>query len=129
MAEGVTISDFPNPPEGSPFRLREVKKISIPHPYGIKAAHVVVASDKFGGRLGEEAIKYAERQGITCFICQGQYKFEDHTNDLTLVIEVDSGQHNLNSLPGLKEYLLSIKMRAEELGVKGFAFPKPGQVV
>ena len=127
MDKVVTISDLPSPPEGSPFRLREVKKISYPHPYGIKAAHVGIAADKFSGRLGEDAIKYAERQGITCFICQGQYKFEDHKTDLTLVIEVDDNKVNLNNVPGLKEYLLSIKEKAEALGIKAFAFPNPSQ--
>lgn len=127
----VTISDFPFPPEGSTFRLREVKKISVPHPYCIGPGHVGMASDKFGGILGEAAIEAAERKGIGCQWgppgrrCQLSYK--EHTTDLTLVIEVSGDLHRLNDVPGLHAYLLAIKAQAEALGVKAFAFPKASQ--
>src|SRR3990172_4362622 len=126
MDERVDISLLPKPPEGSTFRIRECKKIAAPHPYCIGSGHVVHASKYFNGMLGTDAIKSAERQGIHCAICKGQYKFEDHTNDMTLVIEVEDND-NLNKIPGLHAYLVAIKAKAEELGIKGFAFPRRGQ--
>jgi hypothetical protein len=124
--ETLNIAAFPQPPEGSTFRLRECKKIAVPHPYVIGAGHVGIASDKFGGRLGIPAIEAAERKGIGCQWRGCQLSHKEHTNDLTLFIEVESNS-NLNSIPGLHAYLVSIKAQAEALGVKGFAFPKVGQ--
>jgi len=126
MDETLDIAAFPAPPEGSTFRLRECKKISAPHPYMIGVGHVVHASDKFNGRLGVEAIESAERKGIHCQWRGCQLSYKEHTNDMTLIIEVDQNS-DLNAVPGLHAYLVAIKAQAEALGVKGFAFPRRGQ--
>lgn len=131
MSDTLDTGVLPQPPEGSTFKIRECRKIASPHPYVIGAGHVGIASDRFSGMLGVDAIKYAEKQGIGCK-WEGyhrercQLSYEEHTNDLTLIIEVESND-NLNSLPGLHAYLVSIKAQAEALGIKGFAFPKFSQ--
>mgnify|MGYP001588866557 CR=1 FL=1 len=125
--KAISISAFPSPPEGAVFRLRECKTIHVPHPYCISAAHVEHASDKFCGMLGRDAIESAERHGIKCYICKGKYSYAEHKAEQTLVITVPDNR-DLNAIPGLHAYLLSIKLLAESLGITGFTFPTAAQV-
>ena len=122
----INVNQFPSPPEGTLFSLRECKPLYVPHPYCIGAAHVEHAADNFSSMLGREAIESAERKGIKCWTCKGQYSYAEHRAEQTLVIVVPQNK-DLNAVPGLHAYLLSIKPLAESLGITGFAFPTSAQ--
>ena len=115
------------PPAGASFSLVKVDTVAQPHPYCITPKHVAAASDHFGGMLGAAAIEYAEQHGARCDICRQQGRFlsyKEHTSDLTLFIGVPVKlQKSLDEVPGLHQYLMSIKEKAESLGITGFAFP------
>ena len=96
-----------------------VDTIGVPHLYCITSRHVAEASDHFSGILGKEAIESAEKKGVTCGICKGQFKFSEH--ETALLIEVNFAGE-LKDAPGLKEYLLSIKDMTEADHFCGFAF-------
>lgn len=100
-----------------------IDTIGVPHPYCIGPRHVVHASDKFGGMLGKEAIRDAEKHGIRCMTCKGKLSYEQHEVallvDCKLPIEDQSG-------PGseLHAYLMKSKPLCEEDKYVGFAFKK-----
>lgn len=122
----ININQFPSPPEGALFSLRECKTFYLPHPYCISTQHVKHASNDFCGMLGREAIESAERKGIKCWTCKGQYSYADHRAEQTLVIVVPQNK-DLDAVSGLHAYLLSIKPLAKSLGITSFAFPTPAQ--
>lgn len=120
------LSQLPAPPEG--LRLMKVEKLFLPHPYCIGAKHVAHAADHFSGMLGEAAIADGEKQGIICETCKARgehLSYKDHETSLTLFVEIPPipRLEHLKDVPGLHEYLLSIKEQAERLGIQGFAFP------
>jgi hypothetical protein len=124
MSEGNDILEqIPPPPEGSVFALQKVETISVPHPYVIGPRHVAIASDRFSGRLGEDAIEASERAGYGCQHPRCQLSHKEHESMRTLFVLLDSKPGDLNNVPGLHAYLVSIKERAESLGIQGFAFP------
>jgi len=96
-----------------------IDTIGVPHPYCITPKHVSWASDKFNGMLNTNAIKDAEKHGARCDICKGKLKYEEH--EQAILVEVDD-ERELKDIPELKDYLLSIKERAEKDGFAGFAF-------
>ena len=120
-------------PQNVVFHLLDVRKITQPHPYCITPKHVHVAADYHGGMLNESAIEDAERRGAHCGMKEqghlSPYKsnfcnlsYKEHKTDIVLFIEVPQIK-DLNEVPGLHAYLMSIKEQAEKLGVTGFAFP------
>jgi hypothetical protein len=123
--ELAVFNAIPQPAEGSPFTLTKVERIAMPHPYCITSKHVEVAADRFSGMLRAEAIRAAEKSGAKCDICRVNrlnLSYDEHESNLTLFIEVPLGK-DLNAVPGLHAYLLSIKEQAIALGIQGFAFP------
>jgi hypothetical protein len=116
----LQISDLPALPSGAKFSLQKIEKISMPHPYCIGTKHVVVASDHWSGRLGEDAIRDAEKRGAHCYMQGCNLPYDEHENLLTLFIRVPQNK-DLNSIPGLNAYLLAIK--EANIGIEGFAFP------
>ena len=80
-----------------------VDTIGVPHPYMITGKHVGEASDHFFGRLGEEAIRSAEKKGITCGMRHCNLSYDEHKQ--ALVVRVKCGGE-LKDAPGLKEYLM-----------------------
>lgn len=129
------LAKFSVPPEGSVFSLSKVEKVTHPHPYCITPKHVAVASEYYGGILGEAAIAGAEARGAVCETCRDRVRngrqpgilpYSSHVTDTALFIEVPQNK-DLNAVPGLHAYLLSVKELAESLGVTGFAFPTKGQ--
>ena len=122
-------AQLPKAPEGSTFHTEKVTKVSLPHPYCITPRHVAYASDHCGGMLGESAIEGAERKGAKCGMKGCQLRYSQHETQVTLVVVVPVGTRDLNAVPGLHTYLLSIKDLATELGIQGFAFPsRDGQL-
>jgi hypothetical protein len=119
----ISLSDLPQAPEGSVFTIEKVEKLSVPHPYCITPRHVAHAADKFSGRLGDEAIKSAERDGAHCDICKGKYPYEKHEAVNSLIIRVPQNK-DLNAVPGLHAWLLANKQAFIDAGIDGFAFPE-----
>lgn len=116
---------LPKPPEGSVFVLREVLTQSDPHPYCITPGHVAEASDHFSGMLGEAAIEAAEKKGVRCGVRTCRLPMKEHKSFLVALIDVpDNTVAGINALPGLREYLLSVKEAATAAGIEGFGFPK-----
>jgi len=124
--EQAAFDALPRPPAGSSFSLVKVETVCLPHPYMIGSRHVGHAADHFGGRLGKEAIADAERKGIYCEWRGCQLSYDKHESQMTAFIEVGQNR-DLNAVPGLHAYLLSIKEQATQLGIDGFAFPLRGQ--
>jgi len=105
---------------------RVVDTIGVPHPYCITPKHVGVASDHFGGMLGEAAIEDAERRGAKCGICHGNLSYAEH--ETAVLVAVDR-ECELADMPesdrvALSDYLKSIVKQCEEDGFAGFAFVK-----
>jgi hypothetical protein len=128
--EQKAFDAIPPVPEGSTFVLQRVVTHTTPHPYCIGPGHVGVAADEFGGILGEAALDEAERQGIYCqMVVRGSYgkcglPRHEHKTELSLLIETPVKlEKNLKEVPGLHEYLMSIKDVAEAAGITGFGFP------
>jgi len=123
------LSQIPEPDEPH-IKVREIRNITIPHPYCITPKHVSHACDHCGGMLGKEAIIDAEKHGAKCDICKKANKkhgspilaFDQHITQKTLFIEVPQNK-DLNKVEGLLTYLLKIKPIAESLHIDGFAFP------
>jgi hypothetical protein len=126
----LELEDLPQPPEGACFDLQKIKKVQLPHPYCITPRHVGVASDDFGGMLGEDAIRAAEKEGAYCDICvelssshgDKVLRYDEHESRLSLYIRVPNNRANLNDIPGLHEYLFKNKAAFEAAGINGFAF-------
>ena len=118
MTEYEMFTQLPLPPEGSCFSLKDVRKVSVPHPFMITPAHVTFAS-KRGGILDEHNIRHS---GAPCGMKGCQVKFSEHKTQVVAVVEVPQNR-DLNAVEGLHAYLLSIKDKATELGIEGFAFP------
>ncbi len=121
MQSLVKLEDLPQPPTGVTFHLKKVDKITLPHPYVIGQKHVVYASDH-GGVLDEHNIRGAELAGASC--CQCHRPMSEHETMITLFIVVPAAQqHDLNSVPGLHNYLYTNKPAFAQAGIQGFAFP------
>lgn len=116
------FNQIPPPPEGSAFTLEKVERVPVPHPYVVTASHITNSKGMYLD------LDRAERHGSSCgwkgrdgTRCTLSYK--EHTNHLTVFVRVLKRISNLKDVPGLYDYLMSIKDKAEALGVKGFAFP------
>ena len=119
----ITVKDVPQVPEGRTFRVIKVEKVSMPHPYWITPKHVEVASNYHGGMLTERTIEDAEKRGAGCDICRVNgmtLTYKEHENLVTLFVGVPQNR-DLNSIEGLREYLLMVK--GANVGIDGFAFP------
>lgn len=106
-----------------------------PHPYCIGVKHVHYASDHCGGILDTYTICEAEKSGAACETCKNncrtgrQHKilsYHEHTSDKVLVIEVENNS-DLNTIDGLKDFLMEIQEEAKKEKIDGFIFPKKGQ--
>ncbi len=105
-----------------------VDTIGVPHPYCITPKHVAVASDKFSGMLGDEAIRGAEEEGAICDICKKLNRkngnnilsYDEHKTALLVNCkkELNDNKEEIN------QYLLSIKEMAIKDNFEGFAFKK-----
>ena len=96
-----------------------IDTIGMPHPYCITPKHVAVASDYHSGRLDGYAIEDAERRGARCGVRNCNLSWDEH--EQAILVQVDD-HRELKDVPGLQEYLLSIKERAENDKIAGFAF-------
>ena len=124
------ISKIPKP-KIQRIKLLSVDHIFIPHLYCITPRHLTGKSMY----LNEETIRDAEKNNsAVCDICrrlvrEGRQKnilpFDEHKKTLTLFVQVPDKQ-DLNSIPGLNEYLLKIKPVLLKLGIDGVAFKKEG---
>lgn len=101
-------------------RFRVIDTIGVPHPYCITPKHVTIASDKFNGILGEDAIRAAEKTGARCDICKGKLPFDKH--EIGVIVEVKSDGKRIQDVPGINEYLMSIKPLLVADGFAGCAF-------
>ena len=108
--------------------FKVIDTIGVLHPYCIGAKHVAHASDKFCGRLGEEAIRDGEKKGIKCETKGCALSYDQH--ELALLIEINSDKdiEELYKDGGLLQtYLLEIKDRCESDGYAGFTFIKKSE--
>jgi len=102
------------------FQVKD--SIVVPHPYYIGVEHVAYASDKFGGRLGDEAIRaYEKEKKKPCCGKKGCNLFYDEHKQ-ALLIEVRSVKTLQELEPEVKAFLSTIKDKAEADGFFGFAF-------
>jgi hypothetical protein len=127
MEKTIDITTLAQPPEGSAFRIVGVRAHSDPHPYCIGTRHVAYAADHCGGRLNENAIERAEKDGAHCGVSGCYISYRDHKTTHALHIAI-TDNHDLNAVPGLHAYLLTIKDAATALGIDGFAFPTEKQI-
>ena len=100
--------------------------IAVPHPYCITPKHVGIASDQFSGRLGEEAIAAAEKQGVRCGMrgCMLDYKKHEQALLVSCRAPLKNSDGTVN--PELHKFLLDNKPECEKHGYAGFAFIKAG---
>ena len=124
------FKEIPPPPEGSVFSLLELRHVNhTPHPYVVGPRHVAMASDKFGGRLSEDAIRATEEDGGSCYMGEGRWKnrcqipYDKHTSEIACFISCPDVA-DLNTVTGLHAYLKSLQPKCAELGIAGFAFVK-----
>jgi len=103
-------------PKTDMFKILDT--IGVPHPYCIGPKHVGYAADHCSGLLGKDAIIEAEKHNAHCMVKGCTLTFEEHKQGL--IVEVKSDK-DLNDIPELIEYLLSIKDRTEKDGFDGFA--------
>lgn len=108
-------------PSGAQFTLHEITTVNHkPHPYTIGPKHLEASS----GILDESVCRR-----VPCAHPYCSTSYENHTHETVAVIQV-SADGELADVPGLHDYLLSVKAKAEELGIDGFVFtkaPKPYQ--
>ena len=123
----VKKSVIPNPPKNAQFEIKEVKKVSVPHPYGITPKHILPNRMY----LNKETIKEAESQGAECFICKGRvkagvqdriYTSEEHNEQKTLFLQMKTPEKDLNKVEGLNKYLMKIKPILKKKRIDGVAF-------
>jgi hypothetical protein len=97
--------------------------IGVPHPYCIGVKHVAWAAHHHNGMLGSTAIEDAERNGknVHCGMKGCKLKYAEHKQALLVAVK---DTRDLNDIPELKAYILSIKERTEKDGFVGFAFVK-----
>lgn len=106
--------------ENGNFKITDT--IGIPHPYMITHHHVAIASDNFGGMLGQEAIREAEERGYMCgFKCGLSY--DEHKQALLVSCKEEVSVNGKNNKE-LEKYLKDIVKEAEDNGYEGFAFKK-----
>lgn len=93
-----------------------------PHFYCIGGKHVAHASDNFGGRLGDEAIRDGEKHGINCAHPRCTLSYDQHEKALVVTcagpLKTDDGIIT----PELHSYLLQCKPLCEADKFAGFAF-------
>jgi len=95
-------------------KFKVIDTIGVPHPYCITPKHV---------RLGEDAIIAAEKQGAECDSCRkrGRKTLSYKQHETALLVEV-ADDRELEDIPELHPYLLSIKDMCVKDGFAGFAF-------
>jgi hypothetical protein len=105
--------------ESEHFKI--IDSIGVPHPYCITPKHVEVASDSFGGMLGEAAIEAAEKKGAHCGMRSCQLSFKQH--EQALIVECRAPlKINGEANPELHKFLLDNKAECEKNNYAGFAF-------
>ena len=116
---------YPSGPNG----IKVLDTIGIPHPYCITPKHVEVAANRFGGMLGQEAIREAEKRGAMCHICRRsgeRLTYDQHETAILIGIpgttQEKLNRTDLNTISGLHEYLLQLKPLVERDRYSGFAF-------
>lgn len=102
------------------------KELQAKYGYCITPKHIAVAADRFGGMLGKEAVREAERQGAYCgttFKGGGrcQLAYDKHEQALLVECGLDF-QTDEAAKEELQGYLLGAKEKAEADGFAGFAF-------
>lgn len=112
------------PPSDAQFHLIKIDSVNHkPHPYTIGPRHVAHASTNFNGMLTQQCIEDGERtRRIFCAHPGCGLSYHLHTSDTVLFIGVTMNTKDLNAVPGLGNYLVSIKDEATKLGIDGFAF-------
>ena len=110
-----------------------IDTIGVPHPYCITEKHVAVASEHFSGRLGEEAIKSAEKGRVCerdgrrvevrarCGVKGCNLSYEEHKQALLVSCKADIHVGDEVN-PELKGMLEANVDEATANGYAGFAF-------
>ena len=128
------LSDLPPVPDGANFQLRKIARVSLPHPYCIGTGHVAHAANHFSGMLTEDAIRDAEKNGITCETCRDERRkgrstksvlsYDAHESQVTLFIAIEDNEHlNSDANKPMRDYIYGNKERFTALGIDSFAFP------
>jgi hypothetical protein len=103
-------------PVGAQFSIHEVTNANHkPHPYTIGQRHMEEAQ-KHGGIIGEAVCSKVRCAHPGCSI-----GYKEHTSESVCFIQV-TAPGELKDVPFLQEFLVSIKDKANELGISGFAF-------
>jgi hypothetical protein len=94
-----------------------------PHPYVIGTRHVAYASDRFGGLLGDAAIRSAEATGVKCAMKGGcSVSYDQHKSDTAAFVRLKRDLSNKEAAGQLS----LLKEKFEEEGIDGFAFIEDG---
>jgi hypothetical protein len=102
-------------PSNDTFKV--IDTVGVPHPYCITPKHL--------GRsmyLDGNAIRDAESRGAKCGVRGCKLSFDEHRQ--ALLIEVNHPADQVNDVPGLHEYVESIKEMCVQDNFVGFAFTK-----
>lgn len=105
------LAQLPAPEKGLSFTLRKVDLIVLPHAFHITSQH-----------MKNSRVTILEADSAPCGYPGCQLSSSEHKSQLTLFIRVPQNR-DLNAIEGLHDYLLSIKEKAAELNIEGFAFP------
>lgn len=99
-----------------------IDTLGVPHPYMITHRHVIFASDHYSGRLGDEAVRAAEQQGITCGVRGCQLSWDQHRQALLVACKAPLTLPDGTNNPELEAYLKANVKEAEANDYEGFAF-------
>lgn len=105
-----TLAGVPAPPKGAVFHLVEVREVIMPHPFVITDKHLRAST----GTLNPDA--------APCGYPDCKRSAAEHVASKALFVRVPQND-DLNSVPGLVEYLNTAKPVCQQLGIEHFAFP------
>jgi hypothetical protein len=120
MADKVKLAERYGASEQGNFYV--VDTIGVPHPYCIDPRHIGHAADRFGGMLGEPAIRSAEMAGIHCATCKGKLSYDQHQQALLVACKTEAADQHGQANDEMRAYLLKCKALAIEDNYAGFAF-------
>lgn len=101
------------------FTVKSITNVNHkPHPFMIGPGHVKHASDKFGGRLGTEAIESAERAGIYCYQKGCQLPYDQHKSDKVCFLQF-TGNYRQSELNEKLKACEAVMLREK---IDGFGF-------
>jgi hypothetical protein len=120
MADKVKLAERYGASEHGNYYV--IDTMGVPHPYVIGARHVGHAADRFGGVLGDAAIRSGEMAGIHCAMKGCKLSYDQHEKAALVCCKVEGNGADGKINAELHDYLIKVKPLAEEDHYAGFAF-------